>query len=151
MSSSTRPTFYVSQDSSDSYDCPEIKVSQSVPESDQNVSKCPKHRKHLRRKMPKKLEVKSPSVQEMLDLGTKKGPKRVPKSGAGKSRRSHSITQPNEIEVLKNWKIQNPDKAVPVGCPAGLKAENDNALPRSLSTSVLRIKHRRTFWERFAR
>lgn len=169
----SRPTFYVSQDSSDSYDCPppEIKVSSSTiqDDKDQNTvsssaqQKCPKHRKHLRRhRLPAstaktKLEVRSPSVQEIKLEFPKKNQRS--KHTKGKSRRSHSITatQPNEIEVLKNWKIQNPDKAVPVGVAgAGLKAEGnthaaDNALPRTLSTSVLRIKHRRTFWERFAR
>jgi len=167
----SRPTFYVSQDSSDSYDCPnpEIKVSIQDDKDQHPVSssqKCPKHRKHLRRhRLPAaaktKLEVRSPSVQEIkLEFLPKKNSQRSKhKSAACKSRRSHSITtQPNEIEVLKNWKIQNPDKAVPVGVSAGagLKAEGnthaaDNALPRTLSTSVLRIKHRRTFWERFAR
>ena len=141
----SRPTFYVSQDSSDSLEPegnPKIKVS-----NDESVyEKCPKHRKHLRRhRLPaKKLEVRSPSVQE-IEVQPKKVKKRQ------KSRRSHSITtQPStELEVLKSWKLQNSDKT---NSGVTLKADsNDNTLPRTLSTSVLRIKHRRNFWERFAR
>ena len=149
----SRPTFYVSQDSSDSLDLdphgtPKIKVSH---DTEHGCQTCPKHRKHLRRhRLPasvKKLDiVRTPEVQ---DLEAKKEPKKVKKRQ--KSRRSHSITtQPNhELEVLKRWKLQQ--------CPEDkrnetLKADNaDNTLPRTLSTSVLRIKHRRNFWERFAR
>ena len=144
----SRPTFYVSQDSSDSLDpdqnTPKIKVS-SNENNTFEAQKCPKHRKHLRRhRLPaQKLDIlRSPSVQEMDKKELKKVKKRQ------KSRRSHSITtQPtNELEVLKNWKLQNEHKNL------SLKAENgDNTLPRTLSTSVLRIKHRRNFWERFAR
>ena len=141
----SRPTFYVSQDSSDSLDpeqnTPKIKV--STNDTENSCQKCPKHRKHLRRHrlpvQPKKLDI---SVQDL----DKKEPKKVKKRQ--KSRRSHSITtQPtNELEVLKNWKLQNDHKN------SNLKADNgDNTLPRTLSTSVLRIKHRRNFWERFAR
>jgi hypothetical protein len=85
---------------------------------------------------------------------------------AGKSVRSHSITNSNQTiadcsklkprqKSSESWK----DTLDPSSAAAGLTGsvnpsevkDSGSGLPRTLSTSVLRIKHRRTFWERVTR
>ena len=82
--------------------------------------------------------------------------------------RSHSITTHTpDIEKLKekiskrncelnldpnrnNQKLEVSDESGGGGAVSKSPSKNPN-LPRTLSTSVLRIKHRRTFWERVTR
>ena len=84
-----------------------------------------------------------------------------------KNRRSQSIipTHQPELDVHRDQFMKKPCPSDTVcwkdtlspkrgGDPSVDGAEGGGAagsLPRTLSTSVLRIKHRRTFWERCAR
>lgn len=72
-----------------------------------------------------------------------------------KSRRSASITT-NHCSELDQLRKNNNLTLSPNRGSSAEKADNQagqasGQLPRTLSTSVLRIKHRRTFWERCAR
>ena len=136
------------------------------------------HNHRRQRVPPKKLEVKSPSAQ---DLEVNKKIRKHHRSGpTKKSRRSQSITTPHQqidVEQLRkrnsagsgsiqyptdgsvSWKDSlSPNRVIGKEVSAADEEEGDEkekesaagggTLPRTLSTSVLRIKHRRTFWER---
>lgn len=122
------------------------------------------HRHHHRhhRFVPKKLDLSSAELEVPVSAG--EAPKKSRNKHHTKYRRSASITTSNhssELDKLRKkaeasnqcWKDTlsvSDANQLPEGATAGAGAAA-GALPRTLSTSVLRIKHRRTFWERCAR
>ena len=110
------------------------------------------------------LSVEEPNFDLICQNSPKKTKKHHKRSKCG---RSHSITPHSshaipDVEKLKE-KIhkrdftlegldpnQNQKLEVAHAGLAGVKPSK-SGLPRTLSTSVLRIKHRRTFWERVTR
>ena len=118
------------------------------------------HRHRHHRFVPKKLDLSSVDLEDQEHTKSKR------RNHHTKYRRSASITTSNhssELDKLRKkaaeasnpcWKDTlsvSDANQLPEGASHAGAGAPGAALPRTLSTSVLRIKHRRTFWERCAR